>query len=66
MVGDSIELFDTRPLVQAMTELDVEISTSGTHLTQDVALLEQGYYRDLFQVFTDHADVINSVTTWGI
>ncbi|MGY1841531.1 MULTISPECIES: endo-1,4-beta-xylanase [unclassified Modestobacter] len=87
-VGDSLAGVERlsaetgRPLLQAITELDVSNSkenngadvSNGTvpqhspAYADDVdAAAELGYYwRDLFSVFRDHSDSIESVTVWGI
>ena len=53
-----------------ITELDMSVYTNDTasyETISDELLLEQGYrYRDLFEVFKSHADVIGSVTFWGL
>jgi len=59
----ALTAFDSMPVVQAVTELDV---TTGTPVTQ-ANLIEQGYfYRDAFRVFRAHASHIFSVTVWGL
>jgi endo-1,4-beta-xylanase len=53
-----------------ITELDMSVYTNDTasyETISDELLLEQGYrYRDIFEVFKSHADVIGSVTFWGV
>ena len=71
-----------RPLLQAITELDVSNSSddhgadvsNGTVARQSPAMADQAeaatelgyYYRDLFTVLREHSDSIESVTFWGI
>ncbi|MEJ5311864.1 MAG: endo-1,4-beta-xylanase [Anaerolineae bacterium] len=53
-----------------ITELDMSLYTNDTTsyaVIPDELLLQQGYrYRDIFEVLKRHADVIGSVTFWGI
>jgi len=53
-----------------ITELDMSLYTNDTTayaVIPDKLLLQQGYrYRDIFEVLKRHADVIGSVTFWGI
>ena len=59
----ALTAFDSLPVVQAVTEMDV---TTGTPVTQ-ANLIEQGYfYRDAFRIFRAHASHIFSVTVWGL
>jgi len=59
----ALTAFDSLPVVQAVTELDV---TTGTPVTQ-ANLIEQGYfYRDAFRIFRAHASHVFSVTVWGL
>jgi endo-1,4-beta-xylanase len=59
----ALAAFDSLPVVQAVTEMDV---TTGTPVTQ-ANLIEQGYfYRDAFRIFRAHASKIFSVTAWGL
>jgi endo-1,4-beta-xylanase len=67
-IADSLELFRTLPVTQAVTELDVTINTSGETWTTPPPerLVEQGYYyRDLFEVLGEHMDVLGAITVWG-
>ena len=67
-IADSLELFRTLPVTQAVTELDVTINTSGETWTvpPEERLIEQGYYyRDLFEVLRRHTDVLGAITVWG-
>jgi len=67
-IADSLELFRTLPVTQAVTELDVTINTAGeTWTTAPMErLVEQGYYyRDLFEVLGEHTDVLGAITVWG-
>src|SRR6185436_8873484 len=62
-LDDALTAFDSLPVKQAVTELDV---TTGTPVTQ-ANLIEQGYfYRDAFRIFRAHASHIFSVTVWGL
>ncbi len=57
----ALDRFKSLAVVQAVTELDVTLSTPVTQ----AQLIEQGYfYRDLFNVFRAHT--MFSVTIWGI
>ena len=53
-----------------ITELDMSVYTNDTTsyaVIPDELLLQQGYrYRDIFEVLKRHADVIGSVTFWGL
>lgn len=53
-----------------ITELDMSVYTNDTAsyaTISDELLLQQGYrYRDIFEVLKRHADVIGSVTFWGL
>jgi endo-1,4-beta-xylanase len=53
-----------------ITELDMSVYTNDTasyDTVPDEVLLQQGYrYRDIFEVLKRHADVIGSVTFWGL
>jgi endo-1,4-beta-xylanase len=67
-IADSLELFRTLPVTQAVTELDVTINTAGETWTTppQEKLIEQGYYyRDLFEVLGEHMDVLGAITVWG-
>ncbi|WP_051393051.1 endo-1,4-beta-xylanase [Glycomyces arizonensis] len=69
-VEDSIVKFEQLGVIQAITELDVVIGApvEGEPFPEyEARLIEQGhYYRDLFAVFHEHADAIESVTVWGL
>lgn len=68
-VDESLDLFATLGIDQAVTELDVGVSTRDLALTSisDDLLTEQGHhFADLYEVFSEHADQLESVTTWGI
>ncbi|QAY74781.1 LPXTG cell wall anchor domain-containing protein [Agromyces protaetiae] len=59
----AIARFESLPVTQAVTELDV---TTGTPESQAL-LIEQGYYfRDAFEAFRKHSDSLFSVTVWGL
>ncbi len=53
-----------------ITELDMSVYSNDTAsyaTISDELLLQQGYrYRDIFEVLERHADVIGSVTFWGL
>jgi len=59
----ALTAFDSLPVVQAVTEMDV---TTGTPVTQ-ANLIDQGYfYRDAFRIFRAHASKVFAVTVWGL
>lgn len=67
-VADSLELFRNLPVTQAVTELDVTINTGGETWTTppQERLIQQGYYyRDLYDVLSEHLDVLGAITVWG-
>jgi endo-1,4-beta-xylanase len=67
-IAASLELFRDLPVVQAVTELDVTINIAGETWTVPPVerLVEQGYYyRDLFDVLSEHYDVLSAITVWG-
>lgn len=65
-IADSLELFRTLPVTQAVTELDVTMDAGGATSPPPALLAEQGYYyRDLFNVLRDHLDVLGAITVWG-
>jgi endo-1,4-beta-xylanase len=67
---DMIAKFRPLGVDQQITEMDVSVYTdnSQSYPAPPRELLErQAYrYRDLFEVFKRHSDVISSVTTWGV
>lgn len=69
-VEDTIVKFDQLGVLQVITELDVVIGAPGEGVEfpeYEARLIEQGhYYRDLFEVFREHADKIELVTVWGL
>ncbi|WP_051326088.1 endo-1,4-beta-xylanase [Glycomyces tenuis] len=69
-IEDSIVKFDQLGVLQVITELDVVIGApvEGEEFPEyEARLIEQGhYYRDLFEVFREHADKIELVTVWGL
>ncbi|GAB3647554.1 hypothetical protein GCM10028833_11540 [Glycomyces tarimensis] len=69
-IEDSLVKFDQLGVLQAITELDVVIGApvEGEEFPEyEARLIEQGhYYRDLFEVFREHADKIELVTMWGL
>ncbi|MCI4066244.1 endo-1,4-beta-xylanase [Micromonospora sp. R77] len=68
-VDDSLNRFSDLGIDQAITELDVGVSSRDLALpsVSNELLVQQGYYyKRLFEVFSAHADDLVSVTTWGI
>jgi endo-1,4-beta-xylanase len=69
-VDDSLTRFRELDVIQAVTELDVSISTSSQEslpAPPPERVVRQGYYyRDLFEVLRGHSDVLESVTAWGL
>ncbi|WP_198586919.1 endo-1,4-beta-xylanase [Glycomyces xiaoerkulensis] len=69
-IEDSIVKFDQLGLSQVITELDVVIGapTEDEEFPElEDRLIEQGhYFRDLFDMFRDHSDKIDTVTAWGL
>ncbi|THV40216.1 endo-1,4-beta-xylanase [Glycomyces buryatensis] len=69
-VEQSIEKFAGLGVLQSVTELDVAIGApgEGEEFPQyEARLIEQGhYYRDLFAMYREHADQLESVTVWGL
>ncbi|KGM08501.1 glycoside hydrolase, partial [Cellulomonas bogoriensis 69B4 = DSM 16987] len=62
-LDQTIERFRDFDLLQAVTELDVTVGEPVT----DANIIEQGYYyRDAFESFRSHADVLYSVSIWGL
>jgi GH35 family endo-1,4-beta-xylanase len=57
-------------VLQAVTELDVAIGApgEGEEFPQyEARLIEQGhFYRDLFAMYREHSDLLESVTVWGL
>jgi endo-1,4-beta-xylanase len=66
----SIDKFAGLGVLQAVTELDVAIGApaEGEEFPElEARLIEQGhYYRDLFAMYREHADQLESVTVWGL
>ena len=66
----SLTKFSDLGLLQAVTELDVSISTSSEEslpFPPPDRLVAEGYYlRDMFDVLRKHSDQIASVTMWGL
>jgi endo-1,4-beta-xylanase len=69
-VDDSIDKFRELDVLQAVTELDVSISTSSEESLPapppDRVVRQGYYYRDLFEVLRGHSDVLETVTAWGL
>ncbi len=69
-VDDTLTRFSDLGLLQAVTELDVSISTSTSESLPSPPpdrVIRQGYYyRDLFEVLRKHGDQLASVTMWGL
>lgn len=61
-VDAAIDAFEDLPVVQAVTELDVQVGSAD-----QAKAIDQGYYyRDAFRIFREHADDLFSVTVWGL
>ncbi|GEL95532.1 hypothetical protein CCO02nite_21900 [Cellulomonas composti] len=59
---EGIETASGRPLVQAVTELDVFVGSADTAKS-----IDQGYYYEAaFDAFREHASSLFSVTVWGL
>lgn len=69
-IDASLTRFRDLGLVQAVTELDIALSSTNDEvLTQTPRdrLIRQGYYtRDLLAMLSTHADQIVSLTVWGL
>ncbi|MCD0445378.1 endo-1,4-beta-xylanase [Glycomyces sp. A-F 0318] len=69
-IEDSIEKFAGLGVLQTVTELDIAIGAPGAgeeFPELEARLIEQGhYFRDLFAMFREHADLLESVTVWGL
>ncbi|MCC3763455.1 endo-1,4-beta-xylanase [Glycomyces sp. TRM65418] len=69
-VEQSIDKFAELGVLQAVTELDVAIGApaEGEDFPEyEDRLIEQGhYYRDLFAMYREHGDQLESVTVWGL
>ncbi len=74
---EAIEMYSSLGLDVQITEMDISLYLRGITYTEDQfytpekltdAILEQqaARYREFFDMFRDHSDVISSVTTWGI
>ncbi|MEU5873542.1 endo-1,4-beta-xylanase [Glycomyces sp. NPDC047369] len=69
-IEDSLLKFADLGVLQAVTELDVAIGAPGPdeEFPQlEARLIEQGHYmRDLFAMYREHGDLLESVTVWGL
>ncbi|WP_335986973.1 endo-1,4-beta-xylanase [Glycomyces sp. MUSA5-2] len=69
-IEDSLLKFADLGVLQAVTELDVAIGAPGPdeEFPQlEARLIQQGhYFRDLFAMYREHADLLESVTVWGL
>jgi endo-1,4-beta-xylanase len=67
---ETIELFASIGLEVNITELDISLYTTSVNKLDgelDELLIKQAYlYKDLFDLFRKHSDVVTSVTLWGM
>ncbi|MBN1813374.1 MAG: endo-1,4-beta-xylanase [Anaerolineae bacterium] len=73
VIEETIERFASLGVEVHITELDMSIYTSSSEAyatagdVPEELLIAQGHrYKELFEVFTNHADDIYSVTFWGM
>ncbi|GAA3028393.1 endo-1,4-beta-xylanase [Microbacterium dextranolyticum] len=62
-MAQAIDAFASRPVTQAVTELDVPV---GTPVTAERLEAQRTYYRDAFAVFHARASSLYSVSVWGL
>ncbi|MGF6352364.1 endo-1,4-beta-xylanase [Paenibacillus sp. 4624] len=66
-IEKTINLFAGLGLDIQITELDVDSGIPyGETLPQDVAVKQAYRYKELFDLYQKHSDVISSVTLWGL
>ncbi|GGH46922.1 beta-xylanase [Paenibacillus silvae] len=66
-IEKTINLFAGLGLDIQITELDVDSGIPfGEKLPQDVAVKQAYRYKELFDLYQKHSDVISSVTLWGL
>nr|WP_154983281.1 endo-1,4-beta-xylanase [Paenibacillus xylanexedens] len=66
-IEKTINLFAGLGLDIQITELDVDSGIPyGETLPQDVAVKQAYRYKELFDLYEKHSDVISSVTLWGL
>ncbi|WP_366294178.1 endo-1,4-beta-xylanase [Paenibacillus sp. AN1007] len=66
-IEKTINLFAGLGLDIQITELDVDSGIPfGEELPQDVAVKQAYRYKELFDLYKKHSDVISSVTLWGL
>ncbi|WP_158299949.1 endo-1,4-beta-xylanase [Glycomyces paridis] len=69
-VEQTLDKFAGLGVLQSVTELDIAIGAPGEGVEfpeLEARLVEQGhYYRDLFAMYREHADQLESVTVWGL
>ncbi|WP_434749954.1 endo-1,4-beta-xylanase [Paenibacillus amylolyticus] len=66
-IEKTINLFAGLGLDIQITELDVDSGIPyGENLPQDVAVKQAYRYKELFDLYQKHSDVISSVTLWGL
>ncbi|GAA2259350.1 hypothetical protein GCM10009853_010420 [Glycomyces scopariae] len=69
-IEDTLLKFADLGVLQAVTELDVAIGAPGEgeeFPEYEARLIEQGhYFRDLFAMYREHSDLLESVTVWGL
>ena len=74
---EAIEMYSSLGLEVQVTELDVSVYLRGVTYTEDTFYTPETFtpevqeqqaerYREFFDMFRAHGDVITSVTTWGI
>lgn len=74
---EAIELYSSLGLQVQITELDVSVYVAGNTyekedfyteetFTEDVQARQAERYRALFEMFREHADVITTVSFWGV
>lgn len=69
LIAESLDVFTAMGLLNEITELDVSVYSNDTDTAPvtEEQLVAQGYrYRDLFDLFREKSDQINSVTLWGL
>ncbi|MDH6182174.1 GH35 family endo-1,4-beta-xylanase/putative cell wall-binding protein [Microbacteriaceae bacterium SG_E_30_P1] len=59
----ALDAFSGLPVTQAVTELD---AVTGTPVTPARLTTQENFYRSAFELFTEKADDLYSVTFWGL
>lgn len=67
-LDEAITRFSELGLEIQITELDVEVNPGGklTAFTPELAAAQAKRYRELFDVYLQHADMITAVMTWNV